>query len=142
MSHNCYLEISKKRQPLSPLQIQQWVAPQNTDADEMAVIHHMWDEVRTLMWNYVGIVRSNKRLDRALHRLQLIQSEVKDYYDNMKVHPNILELRNIATFAKLTVECALRRKESRGIHYNIDCPVSAWEPLDFENKKASDTILT
>jgi L-aspartate oxidase len=60
----------------------------------------------------------------------------------MKVHPNILELRNIATVASLTVDCALRRRESRGIHYNIDCPVSEWNPMDFEDKKAADTILT
>ncbi len=77
------------------------------------------------MWNYVGIVRSDKRLERAQHRLDNLLQEVKDYYFNLKVHPDILELRNIALVASLTVQCALKRKESRGIHFNIDHPKEA-----------------
>ncbi len=94
------------------------------------------------MWNYVGIVRSNKRLSRAQHRLVNILQEVKDYYSNFRLHPDILELRNIAIVAHLTVECALMRKESRGIHYNLDYP---FEQGTEENTlflpPARDTIL-
>ncbi len=102
-----------------------WKKPEEkNNSDEMIVIHHMWDEIRRLMWNYVGIVRSNKRLERAQHRLQNILIEVKEYYSNMKIHSDILELRNIAIVAQLTVQCALKRKQSVGIHYSLDYPVS------------------
>lgn len=107
-----------------------WSKPENTDSDEMIVISHMWDEIRRLMWNYVGIVRSTKRLERAQHRLKNIKAEVKEYYSNMKVHPDILELRNIAIVADLTVECALRRLESRGIHYSLDYPQTEAQAFD------------
>jgi L-aspartate oxidase len=127
MAHNCagflqknWTEIESKTtistEPTA------WAKPENTDSDEMIVISHMWEEIRRLMWNYVGIVRSTKRLERAQHRLKNIKSEVKEYYSNMKVHSDIIELRNIAIVADLTVECALRRHESRGIHYSIDYP--------------------
>jgi L-aspartate oxidase len=92
-----------------------------SNEDEMVVITHVWEEIRRLMWNYVGIVRSNRRLERAKTRLQTILHEVSDYYGT-SVHPDIIELRNIALVADLTVSCALSRKESRGIHYNIDYP--------------------
>jgi L-aspartate oxidase len=87
----------------------------------MIVITHVWEEIRRLMWNYVGIVRSNRRLERAKTRLQTIMNEVSDYYGT-SVHPDIIELRNIALVADLTVTCALARKESRGIHFNMDYP--------------------
>jgi L-aspartate oxidase len=92
-----------------------------SNEDEMVVITHVWEEIRRLMWNYVGIVRSNRRLERAKTRLQTILHEVSDYYGT-SVHPDIIELRNIALVADLTVSCALSRKESRGIHYNMDYP--------------------
>ena len=82
------------------------------------------------MWNYVGIVRSTKRLERAQHRLANIRSEVKEYYSNMKVHADILELRNIAIVADLTVQCALKRRESRGIHFSLDYPQTKEQALD------------
>lgn len=97
---------------------------QEHNEDEMIVITHMWEEIRRLMWNYVGIVRSNRRLERARTRLANIMHEVKDYYGSFRMHPDIIELRNIALVADLTVKCALMRKESRGIHYNIDFPFS------------------
>jgi L-aspartate oxidase len=127
MSHNASLEIEKnwplhltnKLQNQSP---KPWKKPDNTNTDEMIVISHMWEEIRRLMWNYVGIVRSTKRLERAKHRLQNITQEVKEYYSNMKIHSDIIELRNISIVADLTVQCALKRKESRGIHYSLDFP--------------------
>ena len=103
------------------------------NADEMIVITHMWDEIRRLMWNYVGIVRTNRRLARAEHRLQTIQREINEYYSSFKTHSDIEELRNIALVAELTVRCALQRHESRGIHYNLDYPETLPE--------ARDTIL-
>lgn len=119
-----------------------WQHPSQTDADEMIVIHHMWDEIRTLMWNYVGIVRSNKRLHRAQHRLKNILQEVKDYYSNFRIHPDILELRNIAIVADLTVECALLRQESRGIHYNLDYEFPPHKEIgDIKSSTGRDTIL-
>ncbi len=103
--------------------------------DEMIVISHMWDEIRRLMWNYVGIVRSNRRLLRAKTRLDNILSEVQEFYGNARLHPDIIELRNIALVAHLSVLCALKRQESRGIHYTLDYPTS------LDNSLAVDTII-
>jgi L-aspartate oxidase len=107
------------------------------DSDELIVVHHMWDEIRRLMWNYVGIVRTHRRLERAENRLLNIQSEIKEYYLNFRPQPDVLELRNIALVAHLTVQCALARRESRGIHYNLDHPFPA-DPLA---PGATDTVL-
>lgn len=127
MSHNASQKLNEEWEELfcdynkvpTPLA---WKKPQETNSDEMVVVSHMWDEIRRLMWNYVGIVRSTKRLQRAQHRLDNILTEVKEYYSNMKIHSDILELRNIAIVADLTVKCALKRKKSIGIHYSIDYP--------------------
>ena len=129
MSHNASQHIEKNWVINSQfidlsLTPKPWQKPQNTNSDEMIVINHMWDEIRRLMWNYVGIVRSTKRLERAQHRLKNIMNEVKEYYSNMKIHSDIIELRNIAIVADLTVQCALKRKESRGIHFSLDYPPS------------------
>ncbi|MFK8138077.1 MAG: L-aspartate oxidase [Bdellovibrionales bacterium] len=109
------------------INVADWKHHSREDRDEMIVISHMWDEIRRLMWNYVGIVRSNKRLNRAKLRLESIEQEVKEYYWDFKMHRDILELRNLALIAKLSVECAIKRKESRGIHYNIDYPSTSKE---------------
>ncbi|MFN3454672.1 MAG: FAD-binding protein, partial [Pseudobdellovibrio sp.] len=152
MSHNASVEIEKDWAFLTEKtsvskQPKPWKKPELTNQDEMVVINHMWDEIRRLMWNYVGIVRSNKRLERARHRLSNIMQEVKEYYSNMKMHSDILELRNIAIVADLTVQCALKRKESIGIHYSLDYPPlehTTLRPDDINLDtyiKAKDTIL-
>ncbi len=105
-----------------------WLEPKQLHHDELIVITHMWEEVRRLMWNYVGIVRSNKRLERAQHRLQNILNEVKEYYSQFKMNSDVIELRNIAIVADLSIRCAMKRKESRGIHFNIDYPSKSNDP--------------
>ncbi len=143
MAHNCSEQHKKNWAQLKmPTQKpRDWIYPKESNADEMIVITHMWEEIRRLMWNYVGIVRSDKRLERASHRLKNILSEVKDYYSNFPIHSDIIELRNIAIVADLSVQCALKRKESRGIHYNLDYPWADWAGNDKTKGKARDTIL-
>ncbi|MBI5062678.1 MAG: L-aspartate oxidase [Desulfatitalea sp.] len=111
-----------------------WDDVGTSDSDEMIVVTHNWDEIRRLMWNYVGIVRSDKRLERAQRRIDAIQSEIHDYYWHFKVVPDLIELRNIATVAELIIKCARHRKESRGLHYNLQYP-------QHDDRWLKDTIL-
>lgn len=99
-----------------------WDESQVTDSDEDIVVAHNWDELRRFMWDYVGIVRTNKRLERALHRTMLLKCEINEYYGNYKVSKDLLELRNLVVVAELIVRSAMQRQESRGLHYTLDYP--------------------
>ena len=114
-------------------QVRKWDESRVTDSDEEVVVAHNWDELRRFMWDYVGIVRTDKRLERASHRVKLLRKEVADYYGNFRVTPDLIELRNLVTVADLIVRSARMRKESRGLHYTTDYPAMAAE--------ARDTIL-
>jgi len=118
-----------------PKPLARWDESQVTDSDEDIVVAHNWDELRRFMWDYVGIVRTNKRLERALHRVQLLKQEINDYYGNYKVSPDLLELRNLVVVADLIIRSAMQRKESRGLHFTLDYPESS------ENCRSA-TLLT
>ena len=118
-----------------PQHLPDWDESQVTDSDEDIVVAHNWDELRRFMWDYVGIVRTNKRLERALHRTELLKQEINDYYGNYKVSPDLLELRNLVVVAELIIRSAMKRKESRGLHFTLDYPQAAED-------QAYATILT
>ncbi len=121
LGRSCAEDILGRSAPVgTPLP--DWDESQVENADEQVVIAHNWDELRLLMWNYVGIVRTTKRLERALHRIKLLKSEIDDYYANFRVNRDLLELRNLVDCAELIVRSALMRHESRGLHYSRDFP--------------------
>jgi L-aspartate oxidase len=112
------LEQQSPRIPTLP----QWDESRVTDADEEIVISHNWDELRRFMWDYVGIVRTNKRLERAQHRIRLLTGEIQEYYSNFRVTADLLDLRNLVATADLIVRSAMLRHESRGLHFSRDYP--------------------
>lgn len=117
-----------------PPAIRAWDESRVTDSDEEVIVKHNWSEIRRFMWDYVGIVRTTKRLERAQHRVALLRSEVEEYYGNFRVTPDLIELRNLVEVAGLIVQSALKRKESRGLHYTLDYPGML--------ATAEDTVLT
>jgi L-aspartate oxidase len=121
LGRTCADDILARAVPATP-ELPKWDESQVENADEQVVISHNWDELRLLMWNYVGIVRTTKRLERALHRIKLLRSEIDDYYANFRVNRDLLELRNLVDCAELIVRSALMRHESRGLHYSRDFP--------------------
>jgi len=138
-SHRAAAKVVSTSLPPIDLKIPVWQSGNATNADELVVVSHNWDEIRRCMWDYVGIVRTNKRLQRAQSRLANLQQEIHEYYWNFIVTSDLLELRDIATVAELIVRSALRRPESRGLNYNLDYPESNpdWAQRDTVLRKNS-----
>ncbi len=114
----------------APPPIRPWDESRVTDSDEEVVVQQCWREIRHFMWNFVGIVRTTKRLERAKHRIDLLRQEIADYYRHFRVTPDLIELRNLVEVADLIVRSALARHESRGLHYTLDYPETLPEPVD------------
>ena len=122
MAARAEANIREQSFPTNDFILPQWNAGETHDHDEGVVIHHNWDEIRRLMWDYMGIVRTDKRLQRAAKRLKNLEMEIQEFYWNFKISVDLLELRNLVTTATLMVQSAMSRKESRGLHYTLDYP--------------------
>lgn len=122
VSHRASEAIQKEPKIQNSIELPSWHHGHSQDPDELVVVNHMEQEIKLLMWNYVGIVRSNKRLYRASSRLRMIAQEVQEYYWTNRVSPKIIDIRNLSMVASLIVDCAISRQESRGLHYTLDYP--------------------
>ena len=118
---------------IRPSQVAPWSSGNATDSNDAIVVSLNWDEIRRFMWSYVSIVRSDKRLERARRRIEILRDEIREYYIDFKVTSDLVELRNLALTAHLIIESARRRKESRGLHYTLDYPQT--------DAVARDTVL-
>lgn len=141
LAHNAALAaVEDLKTKIPQIDLPPWDPGEATDPDELVVIAHLWDEIRRIMTNYVGIARSNKRLIRARNRISFIQKEINQFYWDFKITPDLVELRNIALVAELIIKMARMRRESRGAHYNIDYPEKSEEIVDTIIQKGYTTI--